>query len=837
MLHLDYETACDLDLTKVGLDRYSSHPSCRVLMAAYRIGDGRLQQWEQRDGRFPRELEEALLDPAVERWAFNAQFERVISRRVLKIRTPRAGWRCSMCLSYMHSFTGGLEEVGEQMGLPVEVQKQKEGKRLIRLFSTPQTTSRNRQNEWRNWITDPEDWQRFLDYNRQDVVTEEAVKRRLISYPVLADEWSFYELDQLINDRGMPLDFAFVTNVIAMSQRRQTELTDEMREICGVKNPNSRDQILQWLGAHGYPFGDLQKETVQKALNLSEELWGCRPDAADEDAHPVVRVLRRRQWAARSSVRKGETARRTVGPGKKVRFMYQFLGASRTGRFAGRGVQPQNMTRTPKLLDPEDGSELLDATTDMIRSGDYDGFELFISEPMMAFSGAMRSMFRAPEGEQFVVCDYKSVESAGLGWVAACKRLLGVFENDLDPYLDFGTLFYHKAYDQITRGERQICKPPALGCLGENTQVLTATGWKRIVYIRNSDLVFDGVDFVVHDGVIDQGIKTTIAFNGLSITPDHEILCGDEWCCAEDVSRNTQLGRKAIVLATGGLSKLFGKNAGLSTIGVNATAARVRTYDILNCGPRNRFVVMTDAGPMIVHNCGYRLSAGKIREDGSKTGLLRYAEGMGVEMSPEDAKLAVTVFRRGYHEVPQFWYDCEAAVHHVLQTGGSFELRHIRFYWRKPYLLIRLPSGRHIYYYKPRLVWRDIPTGNMIWARVDGVMTEVEEVRKRLIFQYYGRDQHRAGAPWRLIDAHGGVTTENIVQALTRDILKVGIQRLHAAGFNIVGHSHDEVITVHRVGDNYYSWETMREIMKEPIEWAPGFPLGAAGWSGPYYRK
>jgi DNA polymerase len=134
MLHLDYETACDLDLTKVGLDRYSSHPSCRVLMAAYRIGDGRLQQWEQRDGRFPRELEEALLDPAVERWAFNAQFERVISRRVLKIRTPRAGWRCSMCLSYMHSFTGGLEEVGEQMGLPVEVQKQKEGKRLIRLL-------------------------------------------------------------------------------------------------------------------------------------------------------------------------------------------------------------------------------------------------------------------------------------------------------------------------------------------------------------------------------------------------------------------------------------------------------------------------------------------------------------------------------------------------------------------------------------------------------------------------------------------------------------------------------------------------------------------------------
>jgi DNA polymerase len=698
MLHLDYETACDLDLAKVGLDRYSAHPSCRVLLAAYRIDDGPLQQWEQRDGPLPGELVDALVDPQVERWAFNAQFERVITRRALKIKTPIQGWRCTMCLAYMHSFTGGLGEVGEQIGLPLEDRKKKEGDRLIKLFSMPQKVTTNFRNQWRNWVTDPEDWQRFRDYNRQDVVTEEAIKRRLIRYPVLDDEWSFYELDQLINDRGIPLDFDFVANVVRMSKRRYDDLSREMTQICKLRNPNSRNQMLEWLKTHGYPYEDLQKDTVQKALNLADQYWGCPQDTPDKDAHPVVRVLRRRQWAARSSVRKGETARRTVGRGDRVRFMYQFLGASRTGRFAGRGVQPQNMTRTPKLFDPEDGPDRLNAITDMIRAGDYEAFDLFIEEPMMAFSGAMRSMFRAPDGSQFSTCDYKSVESAGLGWVSGCKRLLDVFQNDLDPYLDFGTLFYQKPYEEVTRAERQICKPPALGC-------------------------------------------------------------------------------------------------------------------------------------------GYRLSAGKVREDGSKTGLMRYAEGMGVEMSFEQAKQAVTVFRRGYPEVPQFWYECEDAVHHVLTTGESYSLGHVTFSWAKPYLLIRLPSGRHIYYYKPRLVWQEIPTGQMIWVKVDGKMQEVEELRTRLVFQYYGRDQHKPGAPWRLINAHGGVTTENIVQALTRDILKVGIQRLHAAGFKIVGHSHDEVITLGRVGDNYYNWETMREIMKEPIAWAPGFPLGAAGWDGPYYRK
>lgn len=700
-LHLDYETKSNVDLKKVGLDVYTlpvNKPA--VLMAAYRINDQQLQQWEPHCEPIPAELVEALRDPEVERWAFNAQFERVVTKRVLKIDTPRRNWRCSMCLAYMHSFTGGLAEIGQQIGLPPDRQKMKTGNDLIRTFCIPQNVTKNFPHEWRNWVTDPEMWEEFCEYNQQDVITEEAIKRRLIGYPVLADEWEFYELDQLINDRGIPLDWSFVNNVIKLSDRRKTELIDEMSALTGLYNPNSVSQLLRWAQVQGYPYGDLQKENVEKALSRNQGLAGYLL------TEECARVLEMRLWSSKTSIGKAHKARRTVGAGGRVRFLYQFAGASRTARFAGRGVQPQNMMRTPKMLDPEESDEKLTLVTELIRQGDYEGFDLLINEPMLAFTGAMRGMFRAPDGYQFTVCDYSSVESAGLGWVAKCQRLLDVFNTGRDPYRDFGTLFYNKPYDSITRAERQICKPPTLGC-------------------------------------------------------------------------------------------------------------------------------------------GYRLSAGAISEEGIKTGLLRYAENMGVEMMPEEAERAVKVFREGYPEIPRFWYDCEYATRYVLQTHQPYDLGYVRFEYKKPYLLIRLPSGRYIYYYKPLLrnkvfvskrkklvlqCYADPVTGEPVEK-----FAEEEETYTRVVFSYMGRNQKTT--KWDRIDAHGGVTTENIVQALTRDILKVGLQRLHKAGFTIIGHSHDEAIVMTKIGDNYQTLELMRELMTQPIEWAPGFPLNAAGWQAPFYRK
>lgn len=693
-LDLDYETKANVDLTKVGLDVYSSPRSKPdILMTAYRINKGPLVQWQKRDGRIPGELKEALLDPHVRKWAFNAQFERVITKRVLGIDTPRENWRCSMVLSYMHSFTGQLEDVGRQVGLPSDKQKMKDGKRLIRKFTIPQKLTTNQPHLWRNWITDPEDWDLFGDYNKQDLITEEALKRRLLVFPILDDEWSFYELDQEINDRGIPVDMDFIENVIWMAAQRKAELTAQMEEITGLSNPNSVSQLLPWLQAGGYPYDDLQKESVEKALKRLK----TGEIRFDSD---VKNVLELRQWSSRTSTSKALTAKLVVGDDGFARFLFQFAGASRTNRFSGRTIQSQNMMRTPKLLDAEENDEKLTFVTDLIRAGDYEGFDLVLKEPMLGFTGCMRGLFRAPEGYEFVTCDLAQIEFIGLGVVAGCQRIIDVYLSGRDPYKDFGMDFYKLPYEQINGAQRQICKPPVLAC-------------------------------------------------------------------------------------------------------------------------------------------GYRLGP---------IGLIIYAENMGVDITPDEAKRAVTIYREKFPEVKQFWYDCEKAIKYVLTTHKPYKLGLVTFEWMKPYLLIRLPSGRYIYYYKPMLQDRLVRTGRMQEKRVrsrgfflDGYpegqwfTEEEEETYIKKTFTYMGRNQKNT--QWERIDSHGGVTTENIVQALTRDVLKVGLQRVKKVGFNIVHHGHDEIMALVKKGDSYFTLERMREEMTRTIDWAPSFPLKAAGWVAPFYRK
>lgn len=713
-MSVDYETKSDPDLTKVGLDVYTlprSNPG--VLMGSYRLNTrgqrGQLRQWQTHIEPPPREFVEACEDPHVEKWAFNAQFERTVTNRVLGIKSPIKGWRCSMVLAYMHSFTGGLEQVGAQIGLPEHLRKKRNGQRLIDMFTMPQRQTKNQPYLWRNWLTDPYEWEEFCDYNRQDVIAEEFVKQRLIGdpenpFPILPDEWDFYELDQQINDRGMPADPDFINGLIELAERRKAELLWEMQGITRLDNPNSSDQLLPWLQRHGYPYDNVRKENIDKALNRSKELWDVKKDIPDAEAPDIIRVMRRRQWSAVRSTDKAYAARRMIGPGSVIRFMYQFGGASRTLRFSGRGVQPQNMKRTPKLLDPEHDDTKLSIATDLIRRGDYDGFDLFINEPMEALTGCMRGLFRAPPGYELRSCDYKSVETAGLAWLAQCPNLLKIFSEGLDPYRFFGSLWYKKPMDQINSFERQLSKPPMLAC-------------------------------------------------------------------------------------------------------------------------------------------GYRLSPGENR-DGVLSGLIAYADNMGVPMTQEEATAAVTIYRTEFPEVKQFWYDCEDAVRSVLTDGNPVQLGFLRFEWMKPYLLMRLPSGRYVYYYKPRLEKQIVSTGRFktirslgmeIHGRPKGELFEIEDTYVRHNFSYMGRNQNTT--QWERVMAHGGVTTENAVQALTRDVLKVGLTKLDKEGYDVRGHSHDEGIALQHIGDNYYTLQRMREIYREPIGWAPGFPLDASGWEAPFYRK
>jgi len=456
-ISLDYETFSEVDLKAAGLDRYARE--ARVLLCAYAFDGGRPKLWQEGDP-FPREVREALLDPAVEKWSFNAQFERTITMRALRIPTPIEGWRCTQALAYMQSFSGGLEEVGAQMGIPADKLKSKEGKRLIRMFCMPQRITKKQPHRIRDRDTDPLEWELFGDYCIQDVVAETEIKRRLIQFPVLDEEWRLYELDQLINDRGMPVDLDFVGNAMAMAKRRTDELVRRMAELTGIANPNSTSQLLPWLRERGYPFEDLQKATVQKVLTENAEA-PKRFLTAD-----CVRVLKLRQWAARISTRKATAVAKSVGPDGMMRYIFQFAGASRTNRWAGRRVQPQNLPRTPKILEAPKGEppeSVLGWATDCIRFGDYDGLHLLSREPMEILVGCTRSMFRAPDGWELGVCDLSAIESRVIAWLSRCERLIKVFEDGLDPYKDFGTFLYGCAYEEVTKEQRTNSKPAVLG--------------------------------------------------------------------------------------------------------------------------------------------------------------------------------------------------------------------------------------------------------------------------------------------------------------------------------------------------------------------------------------
>lgn len=460
VFRLDFETASDLSLPKVGLDVYSSHPSTRVLMAAYQFGTGPVEHWDTADTDIPpAELIDALQDPHVQKRAFNAQFERVIARRVMGLKVPYCNWRCTMALAYQHSFVGGLGEIGAQMGMPEHLLKSKEGDRLIRMFSMPQKPNKKQPHVWRDSLTDPEDWAAFGKYNVQDVVTEAAMDDTLSAFHTPDSEWRLYELDQLINDRGLPVDLQFVENAIWMAARRKAELLEQMSDLTGLRNPNSTTQLLPWLQERGYPFGDLGKDTVSKVLRENR--------AAGEEAfleEEAVDCLKLRQNASRTSVTKYNALQQKTGPKDRVRFCFQMGGASRTNRWAGRNFQPQNLTRTPKAIEP-DGHDTykLTFTTELIRTGDYDALAMMIGEPMDALAGCIRSAIRAPRGYELRVCDLSSIETCVIAWLAGCERLLAVIRSGKDPYKDFGTVLFNKPYEKVTKKERGDSKPAVLG--------------------------------------------------------------------------------------------------------------------------------------------------------------------------------------------------------------------------------------------------------------------------------------------------------------------------------------------------------------------------------------
>lgn len=457
-LHHDFEWYSELDVTKYGVSRTTRHPSCEALMCAYAFDDGSVQQWVPEEGEsMPADLRDAITDPHVTKIAWNKPAEWCVWTHVLGIETPHSEWKDAMVLAMSLSFPGKLARVGPIMKLPDRLLKMSSGTRLINLFSKPQKPSKKHPYRRRGPHTDPEAWEEFKLYNRTDVESERAIWNKCKRWDMSDDEWALFSLDQEINEAGMPVNLNVVENAIRVAEAITSLRRKRMADESGLANPNSVQQLLPWLRDQGYPFDDLKKGHVSRALEIAQE------NDMDEG---YISVLEMRQEVSKASVKKFAALKRATDEDGMLRYSLQFVGAQRTGRWAGRVYQPQNLARPAKWLEKTQAEAVRD-----LEYLDAECIEWLYKRPMDLLSTCVRPVVQATDGNMLVDADLNAIENRVLGWLARDRKILEVFEKGRDPYVDFATYMYGEPYDKLfaeykngDSSKRTVAKPGVLGC-------------------------------------------------------------------------------------------------------------------------------------------------------------------------------------------------------------------------------------------------------------------------------------------------------------------------------------------------------------------------------------
>ena len=438
-LSIDIESYSSIDLTKAGVYKYTEAPDFDILLFGYSNDGGPVQVVDLASGeKLPDEIIAALTDEAVTKWAFNAQFERICLSRWLRdhggfdntgYSIPQdtvgayldpASWRCTMVWSATMGLPLSLEGVGAVLGL--DKQKLTEGKELIKYFCQPCAPTKTNGGRTRNLPADaPEKWAAFKRYNKRDVEVEQAIQDRLHKYPVPESVWEEYHLDQEINDRGVRLDMTLVQQAIAMDARSRKELMAGMKRLTDLENPNSVQQMKQWLSDNGLEMDSLGKKEVAAVLKTA-------PPELQE-------VLLLRQQLAKSSVKKYQAMEKAVCADGRARGMFQFYGANRTGRWAGRIIQLQNL--------PQNHLPDLAEARALVRAGDYDAVKMLYEDVPDTLSQLIRTAFIARPGKTFYVSDFSAVEARVLAWFAGEQWRQEVFERGGDIYCASASAMFH----------------------------------------------------------------------------------------------------------------------------------------------------------------------------------------------------------------------------------------------------------------------------------------------------------------------------------------------------------------------------------------------------------
>lgn len=693
-------------------------------MLAWAVDDEPVQLWEPDAGPMPEELRVLLPDPTVIKLAWYVGFERMEFKYPLKIDIPLEQWRDIMVMARYLSLPGSLEDCGEALGLTEDQAKIKDGKRLLNIFSDANI---NLDDKKFTLFGLSDDWLRLREYCKRDVEAERTIFRKMEKLDLPDSEWRAWVLDQKINERGIPVNLDFAHKLLGMANRCRKEGFDEMKLKTGLENPNSTQQMLAWVKEQGYPWGSLNKSYV--ALELAKK---------DSNLTPLGReMLELRRKIVKNSISKLELLPVLASTDGRLRHQLLFMGASRTGRWSGVGVQPQNLPRPVKKV--EEGP---DTALRLVNEEAYDQIKLDYGSILDFCVSNLRHVFQAPVGlttvekealiQKLVVCDLSAIENRVLGWVSGCNSILEVFRTceahltldckvcparhkKLDAYVAFAVKMYKETYEALRKqkDKRQVAKPAVLGA-------------------------------------------------GFGLGP--------------------------------GVRRLVNRETGEVT------------YEVI----------------WIINKYG----------DQVKTGLLGYAENMQVIMTPEQAYLAWETFRASYPEVVEFWYALENAVVRVLKQGGREELGYLSIDRVKRstgqfILRIKLPSGRNLHYLNARLEMGEIKTKK-------GLM-----MKEQIMYDGLGHGVGMIQEGWGSVKTYGGKLTENVVQAISRDILVNGMEEADKSGAKIVLHCHDEIVCLEDADDPFgFDLADLRACMNALPKWADNrLVLDSDGYEGVYYRK
>ena len=450
---MDIESYSSVELSDAGVYAYTESPDFEVLLLGYKWNDEpdvhvvdltltRLPDPEQ-----TLEVLEALSDPNVLKTAWNAAFERTCLAKALDRPMPPEQWDDTMVRALELGLPGSLAGAGIALGLPEEKLKDPRGKALINYFSKPCKPTKSNSGRTRNLPAhDPDKWKLYIEYNRQDVVTEQAIREMLLKkVQPIESEQRLWCIDQRINDFGVRIDTHMADNIVRYDAQHRIDLQKEAQDITGLGNPNSLVQLKGWLEKRGFPMETVTKDSMEAMLkqNLPAD---------------VRRVLEIRQALGKTSVAKYSAMLDAVCADERVRGTLQFYGAARTGRWAGRIVQTHNLARN--------SIEDLDLARQLVCSGDFDDLELLYGEPAFVFSELVRTAFIPSEGHQFIVADFSAIEARVISWIAEEEWRLEAFRSGKDIYCETASRMYHVPV--VKHGEnghlRQKGKVAELAC-------------------------------------------------------------------------------------------------------------------------------------------------------------------------------------------------------------------------------------------------------------------------------------------------------------------------------------------------------------------------------------